>query len=35
VSRHLEHFAAQGWVSLRRGRVRVLDPAALEKLRDT
>jgi CRP/FNR family transcriptional regulator len=32
VSRHLKHYEANGWVALRRGRLELLDIAALQQL---
>ena len=32
VSRHLKHYEANGWVALRRGRLELLDMAALQQL---
>lgn len=34
VSRQLKEFERRSWVKLSRGRIRVLDPAALERLSD-
>lgn len=34
ISRHLKHFAEQGWISAGRGEVEIHDRAALERLCD-
>ena len=33
ISRQLKQFEKQGWISVQRGNVELLDPAALERMR--
>jgi len=34
VSRHLKRFADEGWIKLGRGRIQIVDPVSLNRLRD-